>query len=109
MLVTGKPGSGKFTLARRLAETDALGLPLLSRDALKVGLVETYGVETDAVMATVVPLSYTLFYDTIASWLRGGVILIAEYSFVPDRSKTGIVNLSTYLRGLTRIYAILRA
>ncbi len=63
VLVTGKPGSGKSALARRLAETDALGLPLLSRDALKVGLVETYGVETDAVRATVVPLSYALFYS----------------------------------------------
>ncbi len=95
-MVTGKPGSGKSTLARRLAEPDALGLPLLSRDALKVGLVETYGVETDAVRATVVPHSYALFYDTIASWLRGGVSLIAEYSFVRSRSEAD-------LRPLTRL------
>ncbi|MDQ5854653.1 MAG: hypothetical protein M3380_21795 [Chloroflexota bacterium] len=39
--------AGKSTLARRLAETDALGLPLLDRDAIKVGLVMTHGMETD--------------------------------------------------------------
>ncbi len=96
VLVTGKPGSGKSTLARRLAEEDALGLPLLSRDALKVGLVETYAAETDAVRATIVPLSYRVFYDTIALWLRGGVSLIAEYGFVRARSETDI-------RPLTRL------
>ncbi len=42
------------------------------------------------------PLSYVLFYDTIASWLRGGVSLIAEYSFVRGRSETD-------LRPLTRL------
>jgi adenylate kinase family enzyme len=40
VIVCGKPGSGKTTLARRLAEMDALGPPLLSRDAIKVGLDE---------------------------------------------------------------------
>lgn len=32
VIVRGKPGAGKSTLARRLTEPDALGLSLLSRD-----------------------------------------------------------------------------
>jgi predicted kinase len=90
VIVRGKPGSGKTTLARRLAETAAFGLPLLSRDALKVGLVETHGSETDAVRDTVVPLAYALFYQTIELWLRAGVSLIAEDSFPRDRSASAL-------------------
>jgi predicted kinase len=86
VIVRGKPGSGKTTLARRLAETAAFGLLLLSRDALKVGLVETQGSETDVVRDTVVPLAYALFYQTTELWLRVGVSLIAEDSFPRDRS-----------------------
>jgi predicted kinase len=90
VIVRGKPGSRKTTLARRLAETAAFGLPLLSRDALKVGLVETHGSETDAVRDTVVPLAYALFYQTSELWLRAGVSLIAENSFPRDRSASAL-------------------
>ena len=81
VIVRGKPGSGKTTLARRLGGTDALGLPLLERDAIKAGLVETHSVETDEVRQVVVPLSFDLFFRTIELWLREGVSLIAEHSF----------------------------
>jgi predicted kinase len=100
VIVSGKPSSGKSTLARRLAERDALGLPLLSRDAIKVGLVETHAnaetgarrwtVETDALRATIVPRSYAIFYQTIEAWLRAGVSLIAEYGFVRGRSESDL-------------------
>ena len=81
VLVSGKPGAGKSTLARRLAATDTLGLPLLERDAIKVGLVTTHGLETDELRATIVPDSFDIFYQTMAAWLRAGVSLIAEQSF----------------------------
>src|SRR5215217_6507587 len=55
VFVSGKPGSGKTTLARRLAEPAALGLPALYRDAIKAGLVASHGTETPAVRATIVP------------------------------------------------------
>jgi predicted kinase len=100
VIVSGKPGSGKSTLAQRLAERDALGLPLLSRDAIKVELVETHAtpetgarrwtVETDVLRATIVPRSYAIFYQTIEAWLRAGVSLIAEYGFVRGRSESDL-------------------
>jgi predicted kinase len=90
VFIGGKPGSGKSTQARRLAETDALGLPVLSRDAIKAGLVETYGAETDAVRTTAVPRSFDLFFETIRNWLRSGVSLIAEHSFDWDMQASEI-------------------
>jgi predicted kinase len=90
VIVRGKPGAGKTTLARRLAEPDALGLPLLSRDAIKAGLVETQGVETDAVRAQVVPLAFELFHTTIDLWLRVGVSLIAEEAFSRSRAEASL-------------------
>jgi predicted kinase len=90
VIVRGKPGAGKTTLARRLAEPDALGLPLLSRDAIKAGLVATRGVETNAVRATVIPQAFDLFHRTIELWLREGVSLIAEEAFTRARAEPAL-------------------
>jgi predicted kinase len=87
VLVRGKPGAGKTTLARRLGETDALGLPVLARDAIKVGLVQTCGVETDVVRAKVVPLAFDRFRRTVELWLREGVSLIADEAFSRGRAE----------------------
>ncbi len=86
VVIRGKLGSGKTTLAHRLAEPGALGLPALSRDAIKSGLVTTYGAETDAVRASVVPQAFDLFERTIDLWLREGVSLIADEAFSRERA-----------------------
>jgi predicted kinase len=90
VIVRGKPGAGKTTLARRLAEPDALGLPLLSRDAIKAGMVEMHGVESDVVRARVVPLAFDIFHATIDQWLHAGVSLIAEEAFSRSRAEASL-------------------
>ena len=89
--MTGKPGSGKSTLAVELGRPKNLGLPVLSRDAIKAGMVETWAymqpgagsdvIETDELRSILVPSSFDLFYRTITSWLEAGTSLIAEYGF----------------------------
>jgi predicted kinase len=91
VLVTGKPGSGKSTLAIQLGRAQHLGLPVLSRDAIKAGMVETWAfaqpgasrtvIETDELRATLVPRSFALFYQTMTGWLDARISLIAEYGF----------------------------
>jgi predicted kinase len=98
IVVSGKPGSGKSTLARRLGDHDALELPVLSRDALKAGLEETVGMEEAARLSrSIVSRSFDLFYQTIETWLREGISLIAEYSFtrtVPPANLPALAGLA---------------
>jgi predicted kinase len=80
VFVSGKPGSGKSTLAQRLA--DALWFPLLSKDAIKQGLLETRAAaEDEAAREVDGPTSFGVFYGAIGFLLRSGVSLVAEVSF----------------------------
>src|SRR5437660_11700440 len=45
IIITGQPGSGKTTLAKKLGER--LWMPVISRDDIKEGYVNTYGVKHD--------------------------------------------------------------
>ena len=45
IIVTGRPGSGKTTLSKKLARR--LWMPVISRDEIKEGYVNTYGVRHD--------------------------------------------------------------
>ena len=102
VLVTGKPGSGKSTLAIELGRAENLGLPVMSRDAIKAGMVETWAfvrpgasrdvIETDELRTTLVPRSFDLFYRTIVGWLQAGTSLIAEYGF-DRRTESALANV----------------
>lgn len=81
MLVSGRPGSGKTTLARRLSEEGALWLPLLSADALRTGMGDALDVWHDPANAPTGSTMFDVYYRTIETLLRDGVSLIAEASY----------------------------
>jgi predicted kinase len=80
IVVSGQAGSGKTTLAHRLAQT--VGCPAICRDEIKEGMVHAYG--SGFVARTSDPLTtrtYPLFFDCLRLLLEGGVTVVAEAAF----------------------------
>ncbi|QDP96403.1 ATP-binding protein [Microlunatus elymi] len=80
IVVSGQAGSGKTTLAHRLAA--AIGCPAICRDEIKEGMVHAYG--AGFVAATSDPLTmrtFPLFFDCVRLLLAGGVTVVAEAAF----------------------------
>lgn len=76
--VTGRPGSGKTTLARALAQR--LRLPAVIRDEIKEGYVRTQGCPC-AELPESNAIATGLFFDPVGQMLDGGVSLVAEAAF----------------------------
>ncbi len=79
IIVTGRPGSGKTTLASELAKR--LRMPLISRDALKEGYVNTFGVRHDQLPASTNALVSDIFFAIVGQHLAGGVSVVIEAAF----------------------------
>jgi predicted kinase len=80
IVVSGQAGSGKTTLAHRLATT--IGCPAICRDEIKEGMVHAHGPGFRA--ETSDPLTvrtFGLFFDIVASLLNHGVTTVAEAAF----------------------------
>lgn len=77
-IVTGRPGSGKATLAGRL--TSELRCPLVSRDQIKEGMLRTMGIER-ADDRGVVDRVFETFFSEIALLVRSEVSVVAEAAF----------------------------
>ena len=82
LLVCGAPGTGKTTLARKLAPT--LGLPLIARDDLKESLFETLGWSTVDWSQQLGRATYELVYLLIERLLEARCSLLVETPFDPD-------------------------
>ncbi|MFJ4673908.1 AAA family ATPase [Kitasatospora purpeofusca] len=74
VVVSGPPGSGKSTTARRIA--DRACLPVISRDALKGGICFTHG----QVPADIAALTAERFRTTLVELATAGVSLVAEWA-----------------------------
>jgi predicted kinase len=79
IVVTGRPGSGKTTLAHALAR--AVRCPAICRDEIKEGFVNTTGARSGAAADNVDLEIYHVFFDTVTRLLDRRVTLVAEAAF----------------------------
>ncbi|MGI8868888.1 MAG: AAA family ATPase [Mycobacteriales bacterium] len=93
IVVTGQGGSGKTTLAHRLA--GAVGCPAICRDEIKEGMVHAHGPGFQAAVGD--PLTrraYPLFFGVLRLLLDGGVTVVAEAAFQHQLWERGLSSLS---------------
>src|SRR6185437_684470 len=79
IIISGRPGSGKTTLAKKLGER--LWMPVISRDEIKEGYVNTYGVKHDELPADTNALVSELFFVIINQYLAGKISVVIEAAF----------------------------
>jgi predicted kinase len=80
IVVTGRPGSGKTTLAHALARQ--VRCPAICRDEIKEGLINTTGdMDTMTADSEVGRNVYETFFDTVKLLIDRRVTLIAEAAF----------------------------
>ncbi len=79
IIVTGRPGSGKTTLAAELGRK--LYLPRVSRDEIKEGYVNTFGVRHDQLPDDTNVKVNEVFIQTTLNLLSGSVSVVIEAAF----------------------------
>lgn len=79
IIVTGRVGAGKTTLARKLGEH--LWMPVLSRDEIKEGYVNTFGVKHDQLPSDTDGLVTNFFFSLVNQYLAGNISVVIEAAF----------------------------
>ncbi len=98
VLVTGAPGSGKTTLARRLA--GELGLPLLAKDDIKETLYDLRGAPDQAASRRLGLAALTLLRQTAERLLAAGVSVLIEANYQRGLSEPDLRPLLELARGV---------
>ena len=79
IIVTGRQGSGKTTLAKKLGER--LWMPVVCRDEIKEGYVNTHGVGHSELPPDTNGLVTDLFFLLVDQYLVGKVSIVVEAAF----------------------------
>lgn len=79
VIITGRPGSGKTTLAKKLSEI--CYFPVVSRDEIKEGYVNTFNTKHDKLPKDTNKIASEIFFNNIEFLLSNNVSLIAEAAF----------------------------
>lgn len=79
IIVTGRAGSGKTTLSKKLGRE--LWMPVISRDEIKEGYVNTFGVKHDQLPPETDRVVTDFFFETVYQFLANKVSLIIEAAF----------------------------
>ncbi len=79
IIVTGRPGSGKTTLSKKLGQQ--LWMPVISRDEIKEGYVNTFGVKHDQLPSHTDGFVSNFFFDIVFQYLTTKVSIIIEAAF----------------------------
>lgn len=79
IIVTGRPGSGKNTLANKMAR--GLWMPLISRDEIKEGYVNTFGLKHDELPPETNGRATDLFFEIVDHYLGAQISVVIEAAF----------------------------
>jgi predicted kinase len=79
IIVTGRAGAGKTTLSKKLGQQ--LFMPVISRDEIKEGYVNTYGVKHDQLSPDTDGIVSEFFFDVVCQYLTNKVSVIIEAAF----------------------------
>jgi predicted kinase len=91
VIVTGRPGAGKTTLAKKLGER--LRMPVISRDEIKEGYVNTRGVSHNQLPAETNALVSDLFFEIVNRYLAGNISVVIEAAFQHDVWKARLTDI----------------
>jgi predicted kinase len=79
IIVTGRQGSGKTTLAHKLGRR--LWMPVICRDEIKEGYVTTFGVRHDELPPDTNRVVTQLFFSLVNEYLAGDISVVIEAAF----------------------------
>jgi predicted kinase len=79
IIITGQAGAGKTTLAKKLG--DRLSMPVISRDEIKEGYVNTFGLKHDQLPPDTNNLVSDFFFGVVNQYLAGKISVVIEAAF----------------------------